>query len=115
METRKGLLTKLAGFAGAAAVIAYIGRKHIALRKDKQYMKESDSSLESESDQFTDGNRRPGFPENNQMLNYESPNRKSKYVGSGNAYQSRARGDKLSIWNILFTKNSTHGDESRKD
>lgn len=110
METRKGLVTKLGGFTIVAVGLVIIGKKHIALRKDSRHLKESDSSVENEADEFTSINRRPGFPEHNPNLNYDGPERKSKFVGSGLSYLSRAPGDKLSMWNVLFKRGGTRDD-----
>lgn len=104
METRKGLLSKLALFSALAIGITVVGKKHIALVKESRHLKESDSSLENETDEFVNPIRLPGFPENNPNLNYDTPNRKSKYVGAGLSYSSRATGDKLSMWNVLYRR-----------
>lgn len=111
METRKGLLSKLALFSALAIGITVVGKKHIALVKDSRHLKESDSSVENESDEFVNPQRIPGFPEHNPNLNYDTANRKSKYVGAGLSYSSRATGDKLSMWNVLFKR----GGGDRKD
>ncbi|GEQ72047.1 hypothetical protein JCM33374_g5733 [Metschnikowia sp. JCM 33374] len=105
METRKGLLTKLAGFSAVAVGLTVIGKYHIAAVKDTRHREESDASLESDSE-FIDNRRRPGFPENNPNFNYESAQRESKYVGAGVAYSTRTKGDRLSIWNVITAKSS---------
>ncbi|RKP30459.1 hypothetical protein METBISCDRAFT_16201 [Metschnikowia bicuspidata] len=104
METRKTLVTKLGFFTAVAISIIIIGKKHIAHRKDSRHLKESALSVENELDDFLTVNRRPGFPEHNPNLNYDTPNRKSKYVGAGLSYSSRTPGDKLSIWNVMFKR-----------
>lgn len=111
METRKGLLTKLGAFSLVAVGLVVIGKKHIALHKDSRHLKESDSSVESETEEFVNVSRRPGFPEHNPNLNYDTPNRKSKYVGSGLSYSSRAPGDKLSMWSVLFKNRPSKDDD----
>lgn len=110
METRKGLLTKLGGFTLVAVGLVIIGKKHIALHKDSRHLKDSDSSVENDSEEFVSRGRRPGFPEHNTDLDYESPKRKSKYVGSGLSYLSRAPGDKLSMWNVIFKRGGSRED-----
>ena len=37
----------------------------------------------------------------NPNLDYSSPDRKSKYVGSGDAFSTRRPGDRLSLWNMV--------------
>lgn len=110
METRKGLLTKLGGFTVVAVGLVIIGKKHIAIRKDSRHLKDSECSVENDSEEFVNKRRRPGFPEHNTDLDYESPQRKSKYVGSGLSYLSRAPGDKLSMWNVIFKRGGSRED-----
>ncbi|OBA19072.1 hypothetical protein METBIDRAFT_47500, partial [Metschnikowia bicuspidata var. bicuspidata NRRL YB-4993] len=107
METRKGLLTKLAGFSAVAIGLTVVGKKHIASAKEKRHSKESDASLDSDLDsEFLDNGVRPGFPKNNPNLNYESAQRESQYVGAGVAYLTRTKGDRLSLWNVIKSKMS---------
>ncbi|KAM9926395.1 hypothetical protein OXX80_010590 [Metschnikowia pulcherrima] len=106
METRKGLLTKLTGFSAVAIGLTVMGKQHIAAAKDTRHRKESDASIESDSE-FLDNARRPGFPSNNPNLNYESVQRESKYVGAGVAYSTRTKGDRLSMWNVITAKTSS--------
>lgn len=103
METRQGLLTKLGLYTAAAVTLMLIGKKHIAVHKESRHRTESDSSVEANlDDEFVDTSRRPGFPENNPRLDYGGGERESKYVGAGVAYDSRTKGDRLSLWNTIW-------------
>lgn len=110
METRKGLLTKLAGFSAVAIGITVMGKYHIASIKDTRHREESDASLGSDSE-FLNKTRRPGFPTNNPNLNYDSAQRESQYVGAGVAYLTRTKGDRLSLWNVITAKTSKEDDQ----
>lgn len=104
METRKGLLTKLAMYTGVAVTLTVIGKKHIAAHKEDRYVQESNTTVGNEDFEFIDKSRRPGFPTNNPNLTYEGNTRESRYVGSGLAYATRTKGDRLGIWNIIWLK-----------
>lgn len=102
METRRGLLTKLGAFSVVSVGLVVVGRQHIAALKDARHMEESAQA--QRDGEFLDTSTRRGFPNNNPNFNYESNARESKYVGSGVAYSTRTKGDRLSIWNIWRAK-----------
>ncbi|CAN3359525.1 hypothetical protein DICA3_D04698 [Diutina catenulata] len=111
METRKGLLTKLAIYSGVAISLFLVGKKHIAYSKERRHQMESDAGIETEVDEFGFVVARPGFPEHNKNLDYENEARPSKYEGLGNSYTTRRAGDRFSMWAVLQSKWLNNDDE----
>lgn len=93
METRRGLLTKLAIFGTVAVGIFVVGKKHIAHYKDQRHRNETDARTDSAGDEFRAAPLRPGFP----TADNSTYQRESKYVGAGSAYSSRTPGDRFSF------------------
>lgn len=103
-ESRNTILRKLGIFGSIAIGLFIIGKKHIAYQKNHRHELESDSSTLSsrhQDEEFGYVSSRPGFPLTNPNLDYSSPDRKSKYVGSGDAFSTRRPGDRLSLWNMV--------------
>lgn len=113
METRKGLLTKLGIFGAVAIGLFMVGKYHIASYKEKRHRLETDARVDSEENEFGILAKRPGFPQNNPTLNYESDQRNSRYEGTGNSYSTRRSGDRFNMKSI-FSSNWKQ-DEERKD
>ncbi|CAI5758628.1 unnamed protein product [Candida verbasci] len=104
-DTRQGIIQRYTIFGAIAITLFLIGKKHIQISKNQKHERESDTSLNVESDnEFLVKTKRPGFPENNPYLDYSSGQRVSKYQGSGDAYSSRKQGDRLSLYNVLKQK-----------
>lgn len=107
-ESRRTVLRKLGIFGSIAIGIFIVGKKHIAYQKQARHDKESDSSIKHEINQqeeeFGYVTKRRGFPLTNPNLDYTSPDRQSKYVGSGDAFSSRRQGDRLSLFQVIKAK-----------
>ncbi|MDC6271217.1 hypothetical protein PP707_02845, partial [Acetobacter pasteurianus] len=103
-DTRSTLVRRYGIFAAVAVTLFLIGKKHIAYEKDQRHKMENDSDLNNSDNEFAVSVKRPGFPENNPNLNYDDASRRSKYVGSGDAYSSRRPGDRLNFYNVLKMK-----------
>ena len=82
--------------------------KTYSISKQARHDKESDSSIKHEINQqeeeFGYVTKRRGFPLTNPNLDYTSPDRQSKYVGSGDAFSSRRQGDRLSLFQVIKAK-----------
>ncbi len=107
-ESRRTVLRKLGIFGSIAIGLFIVGKKHIAYQKQARHDKESDSSIKHEINQqeeeFGYVTKRRGFPLTNPNLDYTSPDRQSKYVGSGDAFSSRRQGDRLSLFQVIKAK-----------
>lgn len=107
-ESRRTVLRKLGIFGSIAIGLFIIGKKHIAYQKQNRHDLESDSSVKHEINQqeeeFGYVTKRRGFPLTNPNLDYSSPDRQSKYVGSGDAFSSRRHGDRLSLYQVFKAK-----------
>ncbi|CUM63207.1 uncharacterized protein PRCAT00000776001 [Priceomyces carsonii] len=86
METQRGLLKKLGIFCGVAMTLAYVGKKHIAHRKNEQHLKESDAGIDTSR---------------KQNLRLAETRDRDQYAGKGIAYSTRKPGDRLSITSIF--------------
>ncbi|RCK57619.1 hypothetical protein Cantr_00065 [Candida viswanathii] len=117
-ESRRSLLKKLGIFGSVAVGLFVIGKKHIAYQKQNRHDLESDSSIKhqinQQEEEFGYVTRRRGFPLQNPNLDYSSPDRQSKYVGSGDAFSSRRPGDRLSLYQVLKAKWFTSEAEESK-
>lgn len=107
-ESRRTVLRKLGIFGSIAIGLFIVGKKHIAYQKQARHDKESDSSIKHEitqqEEEFGYVTKRRGFPLTNPNLDYTSPDRQSKYVGSGDAFSSRRQGDRLSLFQVIKAK-----------
>lgn len=104
-ETHQGILRKFGVLSTIAIGLFLISKKHTALRKDQRHRRETDACVDSEEyAEFGHQVSRPGFPANNPTLDYDEGSRSSKYQGSGSAWGTRARGDRLSMQYIVETK-----------
>lgn len=104
-ETHRGILTKFGILSTIAIGLFLVSRKHTALRKDQRHRRETDACVDSDDyTEFGHQISRPGFPTNNPSLDYDEGSRASKYQGSGSAWGSRARGDRLSVQYIVENK-----------
>lgn len=104
METRRGLFKKLGIFGGVAITLFLVGKKHIAILKERRHQQELDAVVERDDDDFGIVVPRPGFPSYNQNLDYELDLRPSKYEGAGNLYSTRRQGDRFLMWAVLQSK-----------
>lgn len=112
METRRGLFTKLGIFGSIALGLFVVGKYHIASYKDKRHRNETDARIDSEENEFGILAKRPGFPQNNPTLNYESDQRNSRYEGTGSSYSTRRSGDRFNMSAIFSSK--WQDDEKKK-
>lgn len=113
METSRGLFTKIGFLCVVAIAIGVTGKKHIAYQKNQRHIHESDSSILQEGrDEFATFAPRPGFPENNPTLNYETEGRALAYVGRGLLYSTRTQvGEHLGLFAFLKRRFSTRDKE----
>lgn len=103
METSRGLFTKIGLLCALGITIGIVGKKHIAYQKNQRHIQESDSSIQIGRDEFGLTASRPGFPENNPTLDYDTEGRALRYVGKGLLYASRTQvGDHLGF--LAFMK-----------
>ncbi|MCH0629272.1 hypothetical protein JNB11_04775 [Kocuria palustris] len=114
METRQGLFKKLGIFSGVAIGLFLVGKKHIALLKERRHREELDAVVDRDDDDFGIVVPRPGFPAHNQNLDYELDLRPSKYEGAGNLYSTRRQGDRFLMWAIIQSKVLDNGDDNDK-
>lgn len=96
METRKGLFTKLGIFGGIAVVMVSYGRHRAASYRNSRHVNQTDAVIDSTIDEFDERKYHPGMQEESNK--YE---RESKFVGAGNSYSSRKKGDRLTMFKIF--------------
>lgn len=92
IETRNGVLTKLAVLGAISIGVFVVGKRHIANNKEVRHLQETDAREDSK--EFEARALKPGNP-------LEEGSRESKYVGAGSAYASRRKGDKFTMFNIF--------------
>lgn len=93
METRNGVIVKLAILGSLSIGIFVVGKRHISQNKENRHLQETDAITDTK--EFESNPLRPGFPLQ------ETTQRESKYVGAGSAYASRKKGDKFTMFNIF--------------
>ncbi|KAL6452814.1 hypothetical protein SBY92_000155 [Candida maltosa Xu316] len=115
-ESKHSLIKKLFIFGTVSIGIFIVGKRHIAYQKQHRHELESDSSTVHSYDENEFGyvSKRRGFPLQNPNLDYNSADRKSKFQGAGDAYQTRRQGDRLSMYQVLKMKWFAESDEEKK-